>query len=163
MKKLYLIRHAKSSWEEAVEDKRRPLSERGIKDAQLVSSEIIQFLPKSFIVWCSPAKRTTETARIFLQKMFYSLDNIIFKDDLYTFDMNQLMKTIKSCDNVYDSIILFGHNSAITDFVNKFGDTFIENIPTSGFVSINFEIDSWMDLKKGKTKRIVFPKDLKNK
>lgn len=77
--------------------------------------------------------------------------------------MNQLMKTIKSCNNDHDSIILFGHNAAITDFVNKFGDVLIDNVPTSGFVSINFKIDSWLDLKKGKTKHIVFPKDLRNK
>ncbi|MNE34705.1 hypothetical protein D3C80_1284360 [compost metagenome] len=70
-------------------------------------------------------------------------------------------KEIKSCDNSFESVILFGHNAAITNFVNKFGDVFIDNVPTSGFVSLQFEADSWGKITKGKTKKIIFPKDLK--
>ncbi|MEY2869533.1 MAG: hypothetical protein RIR01_2030, partial [Bacteroidota bacterium] len=61
----------------------------------------------------------------------------------------------------FDSVILFGHNAAITNFVNKFGDVFIDNVPTSGFVSLQFDTDSWDSISKGKTKKIIMPKDLK--
>jgi hypothetical protein len=50
---------------------------------------------------------------------------------------------------------------AITNFVNKFGDVFIENVPTSGFVSLQFDADSWNAINKGKTHKTIFPKDLK--
>ena len=161
MKQLILVRHAKSSWKESVEDKARSLAERGIRDADLVSSKIVKYLPKTFVVLCSSAKRAVETAMIFVQNIAFPIESIVFKDELYTFDADELEEVIKTFNNDYDCVILFGHNAAITDFVNKFGDVFIENVPTSGVVSIEFDIDSWKDIKKGKTKRKLFPKDLK--
>lgn len=67
MKNLILIRHSKSSWETLSKDIDRPLSKRGINNAHLISSKIIDLLPKTFIVWSSVAKRTKETAMIFLK------------------------------------------------------------------------------------------------
>jgi phosphohistidine phosphatase len=161
MKNLILIRHAKSSWDTPVQDKDRHLSNRGVKDAHLVSSNILKHLPKTFIIWSSTAKRAAETATIFAQNMACPEESIVFKDDLYTFDEKQLEKIVKSCNNDYENMILFGHNGAITDFVNKFGDVFIENVPTSGLVSINFENDDWEIISNGKTQKVIFPRDLK--
>ncbi len=161
MKNLILIRHAKSSWDSPSTDKKRPLANRGVDDAHLVSSHIASFLPKKSIIWSSTAKRAKDTATIFLQNMTYPLESIIFKEELYTFDVSELTKIIKSCNNSYDCVIVFGHNEAITDFVNKFGDTFIDNVSTSGFVSIDFDTDSWENISEGHTKKVVFPRDLK--
>ncbi|MCX6171810.1 MAG: phosphoglycerate mutase family protein [Flavobacterium sp.] len=161
MKQLILVRHAKSSWEAPLRDFDRPLNSKGINDAHLVSSSIIGYLPKYFIVWSSPAKRASETAMIFAQNISISYDSIIFKDELYTFDEKKLEQIIKACSNDYNHLIVFGHNEAITNFVNKFGDIFIDNVSTSGFVDIIFENENWIDIRKGKTKKIIFPRDLK--
>ena len=161
MKNLILIRHAKSNWDSPTTDKKRPLSTRGIDDAHLVSSHITSFLPKKCIIWSSTAKRAMDTATIFLQNMTCPLESIIYKEELYTFDVNELANTIKNCNNSYDCVIVFGHNGAITDFVNKFGDAFIENVSTSGFVSMAFDTLSWQDISKGNTQKVVFPRDLK--
>ena len=161
MKNLILIRHAKSSWEAPLKDFDRPLMKRGILDAHDVSANISKFLPKTYIIWSSSAARASETALIFAQNISYPIESIIFKDDLYTFDDKQLENVIKSCDNSLESVILFGHNEAITNFVNKFGDVFIENVPTSGFVSLQFDSESWDNINKGKTHKTIFPKDLK--
>jgi phosphohistidine phosphatase len=161
MKNLILIRHAKSSWEAPLHDKDRPLTHQGMKDAHLVSSSINNFIPKTYIVWSSSAERASETALIFAQNISYPIESIVFKDELYTFDENKLEKVIKSCNNGIESVILFGHNEAITNFVNKFGDAFINNVPTAGFVSLQFDADNWENIKKGKTQKIIFPKDLK--
>ncbi len=161
MKNLILVRHAKSNWDMPMKDIDRPLDQRGCKDAHLVSSNIQKYIPKKFIVWSSSAKRASDTAVIFAQNILYPIENIVFKDDLYTFDENQLEDIVKSCTNTFDSVILFGHNAAITNFVNKFGDIFIDNVPTSGFVSLQFETDNWEEINKGKTKKIIIPKDLK--
>lgn len=160
MKNLILIRHAKSSWEAPLKDIDRPLERKGIYDAHLVAVNCIKSLPSTYMIWTSPAKRALETAIIFAQNILYPIDSIIIKEELYTFDENQLEKIIKSCSNVFESVILFGHNGAITNFVNKFGDIFIANVPTSGFVSIQFETDSWEKIKKGKIKKIIFPKKI---
>ncbi len=161
MKNLILIRHAKSSWDAPLIDKDRPLSKRGINDAHLVANNVNGYLPKTFMVWCSTAQRAKNTSYIFAQSLSIPIENIIFKDDLYTFEVKKLEKIIKSCDNKYDNLILFGHNEAITNFVNTFGDIAIDNVPTSGFVSLSFEEDNWNDIRKGKTEKMVFPSELK--
>ena len=161
MKNLILIRHAKSSWEAPLRDIDRPLEQRGIKDAHLVATNCVNYIPSTFVVWSSIAKRASETALIFAQNILYPIESIIFKEELYTFDENQLEKVIKSCSNIFENVILFGHNEAITNFVNKFGDVYIDNVPTAGFVSLEFETDNWEKIKKGKTKKIIFPKKLK--
>ena len=161
MKNLILVRHAKSSWEVPIHDKERALTCQGIKDAHLVSVEAKDSIPKTYIIWSSSAKRATDTALIFAQNISYPIESIVYKDDLYTFDEKNLEKVIKSCSNIFESVILFGHNAAITDFVNKFGDIFIENVPTSGFVSLKFDTDDWKKIKNGKIKKIIFPKDLR--
>lgn len=161
MKNLIIVRHAKSSWAAPLRDKDRVLTERGMQDAHLISSEISHFMPKTYLIWASPARRATDTALIFAQNLAYPIDCVVYKDDLYTFDEKKLEKVVKSCSNSFENIILFGHNEAITNFVNKFGDSFIKNIPTTGFVSLEFDTDDWKKIKKGKIKKIIFPKDLR--
>ena len=161
MKNLILIRHAKSSWDAPLKDIDRPLDNRGIKDAHLVASNSISFFPKTFLIYSSPAKRASETALIFAQTISYPLEDIIFKNQLYTFDENHLEDFIKNLNNINENVIIFGHNEAITNFVNKFGDVLIANVATSGFVALKFDTNNWNTLKKGKTTKIIFPKDLK--
>ena len=94
MKNLILIRHSKSSWETPLNDKDRHLSNRGVKDAHLVSSISLKYLPKNFVILSSTAKRAIETATIFAQNLLCPLESIIYKEKLYTFDENQLEQTI---------------------------------------------------------------------
>jgi len=162
MKNLIIVRHSKSSWELPLNDIDRPLSKRGIHNAHFISSKIQDLLPKSFVIWSSNAKRARETAMIFSQNLLINYENIIIKDELYTFDEKNLEEIIKKCENMYDNLILFGHNEAITKFVNKFGDLFINNVPTSGVVSMQFDIDDWSKLKKGKIIKSVFPSHYKH-
>jgi phosphohistidine phosphatase len=144
-----------------LQDIDRPLDRRGMKDAHLVSLSILDFIPKTYVIWSSIAKRASDTALIFAQNIRYPIECIDYKESLYTFDETQLEKIIKSCDNVFDSIILFGHNGAITNFVNKFGNVSIDNVPTSGFVALEFDTQCWEEINKGQTKKIIVPKDLK--
>lgn len=161
MKQLILVRHAKSSWDAPLRDFDRPLTNKGIQDAHLVSSNIERHMPKTFLLWSSAAKRASETALIFAQNISFPVESIIFKEDLYTFDERKLEQIIKSCSDEYDHLIVFGHNEAITNFANKFGNIFIDNVSTSGFVNIIFEQNSWNYIENGITKKVIFPRDLK--
>ncbi|MBM6499615.1 SixA phosphatase family protein [Flavobacterium macrobrachii] len=160
MKQLMLVRHAKSSWDAPLRDFDRPLTSKGIHDAHMVSSDLSKHIPKMYLLWSSPAKRATETAVIFAQNLSYPIENIDFKEELYTFDGKRLEEIIKSCPDDYDNLIVFGHNEAITNFVNKFGNIFVDNVPTSGFVKITFETNSWKNLSNGKTTKVIFPKEI---
>jgi phosphohistidine phosphatase len=161
MKTLILIRHAKSSWDAPLTDKDRPLNSRGIADAHLVAAEAAAHLPASYIVWSSTAQRAKNTAYIFAETLSIPIDTISFKDELYTFDEKKLEKIIKGCDNQFDNLILFGHNEAITNFVNIFGNRAVDNVPTSGFVSISFDETNWNNIRKGITNVLLFPRELK--
>ena len=162
MKNLILVRHAKSSWAVPVQDIDRSISSRGVKNAHLIALKSVDIVPKSYIVWCSNAKRTKETAFIFSQYLSIPIDVIQFSNELYTFDDKQLLQIIKKCKNEHDNLILFGHNEAITKFVNKFGDLYIENVPTAGLVHLQFDSNNWEHLSKGKTICTLFPSHFKN-
>lgn len=162
MKTLILVRHAKSSWEAPLRDFDRPLQTRGINDAHLVSGFVSPKLPPQFTICSSPARRAKDTAQIFAQNCSYPVESIVYIDELYTFDRFNLESEVKKLNNSYDNVMVFGHNEAITDFVNKFGDIFLENVSTCGLVSITFDENQWGDIRQGKTQKVVFPKDLKH-
>lgn len=160
MKSLILIRHAKSSWDFPVIDKERPLIEKGIKNIKKVAKKAGISLPEKKTIWSSTANRASQTAKLFCENTSIDQNNIIFKDSLYTFDGDTLENEIRKCENETENLILFGHNEAITNFVNKFGDKFILNVPTAGFVHLQFEQEHWQNISKGKTIKIIFPKEI---
>jgi phosphohistidine phosphatase len=160
MKSLILVRHAKSSWEFGFEDKKRPLAERGISDIKKIGKQVKNHLPEHLTIWSSMAVRASHTAKLFCENAGLEAGKILFKENLYTFDESQLEKEIKKCENSVQSLILFGHNEAITNFVNKFGDKYIENVPTAGFVYLQFEEDYWENINRGRIIKAVFPKDI---
>lgn len=160
MKNITLIRHAKSSWEFNSKDFDRDLVVKGLDNSIKCANEILKKINLNSIIWSSPALRAYKTAKIFTKSWSLDQDRIIIKPELYTFDSSQLEQIVKSCTNDTDNLILFGHNSAITDFVNKFGDILIDNVPTSGLVSINFETDNWNKISNGHTIKILFPRDI---
>lgn len=161
MKRLILIRHAKSSWEYNVIDHQRPLNKRGESDAILLSNHFKAKRMHPDKVLISDATRTRLTAECFVEALSINSKIIEFNHDLYDFSGNDLTKVIKSCDSSINTLMVFGHNHAITAFVNTFGSKYIENVPTCGIVILEFDIEFWGDLKKGHTLETIFPKDLK--
>ncbi len=162
MKRLILIRHGKSSWDQPLEDHERPLSNRGISNNNIVFEHLQKQLPERFLVWSSSAKRAHDTAKIFNEVNGIPQESTVVKSELYTFDYANLMKSIKKCESSVPNLILFGHNNAITDFVNTFGDKYIDNVPTSGVVMLDFDEEHWNTIDKGRVLITLFPKDLIN-
>ena len=161
MKNLILVRHAKSSWKHNVIDHERPLKKRGFNDADLISKKFKEININIDLVLSSDAMRAKTTANIFVTNLNID-DNIFYlKHDLYDFSGNDLVKVVKSCDNSINNLMIFGHNHAITDFVNTFGNIHIENVPTCGVTIISFKIESWKNLNKGTTIKTLFPRDFK--
>ena len=161
MKTLIIVRHAKSSWKHNVMDHDRPLKKRGFNDAEMMAKYTSNLYELPDKVITSTANRAKTTAGFF--KKHWSIpDNIFYENSaLYDFSGEELLKIIKSCEDTVDSLMVFGHNFAITDFVNIFGSTHIDNVPTCGFVELRFDINSWQNLKKGETVYTLFPKQLK--
>jgi len=163
MKKLILVRHAKSSWKHDVIDHERPLKSRGFNDAEIVSKHLKNSeLLNIDLVLSSDAMRAKTTAGIFVSNLEISQEIFNLNHDLYDFSGENLIKTIKQCDDNISNLMIFGHNHALTAFVNTFGSIYIDNVPTSGVVFIEFEINSWKNLTQGKTTKTLFPRNLKS-
>ena len=161
MKDIIFIRHAKSSWEFPVDDRQRPIKSRGVKDIKLVSIEFAQthFVPDA--IFCSPAKRAKQTAVNFLKHSNFPEMKVQFQEELYDFSGSLVENFVKSLSDVYQTVFIFGHNFALTELSNRYGSSFIDNLPTSGLVHIQFDISSWKLLKIGTTKTILVPKSLR--
>ena len=85
MKTLYIVRHAKSSWEyEGIEDIDRPLKRRGIKDAHLMSKFLSKEIDRPDVFVSSSANRALHTALIFCENFEYPLSNIKIKSKYYS-------------------------------------------------------------------------------
>ena len=147
MKKLHLIRHAKSSWEDSsLADIDRPLNSRGIRSCQAIAPEIIKAGCHFEHTYCSPAVRAQSTIeqisrRITQQDIHWQID-----ENLYTFSSQALMTWCHNLDNSISEVVLIGHNPAITDFCNDACDQYIDNIPTCSYVQLIFSQNTWKDL-----------------
>lgn len=161
MKKIVFVRHAKSSWDYNVRDIERPLKKRGIIDSGLVSNEFKTYRLVPDKVFSSPAKRAKNTCKIFIENLKIDDKNVHIVNELYDFSGANVVNFIKSLKDIYKNVMIFGHNNALTSMVNSYGNIYIDNLPTSGLVAIEFDIDNWNELKKGRTLITLFPRDLK--
>jgi phosphohistidine phosphatase len=162
MKTLYIVRHAKSSWEyDGIEDIDRPLKKRGIKDAHLMSTFLSNNIEKPDVFISSSANRALHTAVIFCENLKYPLSNLYIRKQLYSFSDGYLVKTVKALDDSFNSAIIFSHDHGINTFVNKFGNKPLAHVSTCGVIGIQFEDENWKDIKKGKTIMVEFPKNHK--
>jgi len=161
MKQLILMRHGKSSWDYEVSDRDRPLLQRGINDAHLVSKTFKGHAPKIDFIFASPANRALHTSMIFVRNL--DLDMAAFRVDksLYDFSGDGVQRFVEQLDNSLGTVAIFGHNYAFTSLANAWGDQYIENVPTAGLVHITFGVDDWSKISKGTTKQMIFPKELK--
>lgn len=160
MKTLYLVRHAKSSWEFDVIDHERPLNERGLRDAPRVAQRVAQTMPKPDLLLSSDAVRAKTTAAIFAKALEIPSQDIVLNHKLYDFEGRDLMAVIRDCDDSVDTLMVFGHNHAMTSVVNTYGDRHTDNVPTAGFTAIAFDVSHWKDIAQGKIIAYLTPKTL---
>lgn len=162
MKTLYIVRHAKSSWEyEGIKDIDRPLKKRGIEDSYLISKVLKKKIDTPDVFVSSSANRALHTAMIFSYTFNFPLAHLKISKSLYNFSDGYLIKTVKTLDNGFNSAIIFSHDHGISDFVNKYGSVPLDKVPTCGVVAIEFKTNHWKDIKNGKTLFTAFPKHYK--
>ncbi|MFM7430329.1 MAG: SixA phosphatase family protein [Flammeovirgaceae bacterium] len=169
MKNLYLIRHAKSSWDNPDRDDfDRPLNERGEKDAPRVGRRLKEKKLTPDIVVSSPAIRALETCKIICEALDFDKTKIIEHQSLYHASEEEILKVVRSLKDrkgdKEENVLLFGHNPGLTDFANRLLNEYIVNIPTSGIVAAQLNIDKWSQVEWscGKLLFFDFPKSNKN-
>ena len=166
MKHLYLLRHAKSSWDEpSLSDSERPLNGRGRRDAPRMGAALsVRLAPMTFHV--SPAERAQQTFSA-VQQHWAGLEaqHGVTAPALYTFDYREVLQWVAAQPDGTESLALVGHNPALTELINFFaGPGTLDNLPTAGWAELLIRIEKWSlvaDAKgEGELVYHLFPKSL---
>ena len=148
MKTWVMVRHAKSSWEFNLPDRERPLADRGIQDAILVSQELNKLNLHTDKVYSSPAKRTFDTAFLMVSELGLSTENIQIEEDLYDFMGEQILGFVRSLPDDLHTIMTFGHNNACTHIAQSIGNYTNAKVPTATAVIFHFDVSLWSDIQQ---------------
>ena len=163
MKNLFLLRHAKSSWDNtALVDFDRPLSKRGISNAILLSKYIQKNSISFDLVLSSPSERTQSTLDLVLN----SLDPIpttSLKESIYHASASSLSQLIKEQDDEINNLLIIGHNPGLHILTETLTNESIVKFPTCAFVKIT-NFNQWKDLDAGilNLELLITPKELKH-
>ena len=160
MKTLYLLRHAKSSWEDAsLADFERPLNDRGLRTAPFMG-ELMRdkgLVPQT--VLSSPAKRARKTANLAKSAAGFAAD-IDYDERIYEASPQTLRQVASELGDSVTSAMLVGHNPGMEGFIRYLTGR-IEPMPTGALAVINLDIDSWTELEEGsgRLEKVFRPKD----
>ncbi len=144
MKTLYLVRHAKSSWDQpGLRDIDRPLNARGLHDGPRMARLMADTIQPWQQIISSPAVRAYETARYFAAVQQIPDEAIIIASDIYEAWPDQLIRVIRSIADDTDCVALFGHNPTLTALINQCQGEGIANLPTCGLAVISSAVTHW--------------------
>lgn len=165
MKTLFIVRHAKSSWDNAeLSDFDRPLNDRGLKDAPRMGKRLKERRVTPDIMLSSPAERALTTCKKIASILNFPTEKIKTDKRLYHADEDQILNVLKGLKDLPNDkeevVMIFGHNPGLTDFANSLLNETIMNISTCGVVHATLNIESWKDLKFGcgRMEHFDFPK-----
>jgi phosphohistidine phosphatase len=166
-KRLYLLRHAKSSWKQPeLADHDRPLAGRGRRDAKAIARHLREHDIAPELVLCSTARRARET----LERIEPALGTpaVQHERQLYGASADGLLERLRSVPDAVASIMLIGHNPAIAQLALDLARPGRERrrleakFPTAAVATLVFPRASWRDLDRGGAELVGFvrPRDL---
>ncbi len=142
MKKLILMRHAKSSWDHpTLSDHQRPLNKRGRRDAPRMGAFLKGQGVEIDAILCSTAQRTRETLALFLEEFSFEREPQ-FLEQLYDADLRDYLDILSKLSDDLESAMLIGHNPTMSGALEFFTDSY-EPFPTTAIAYIEFDIESW--------------------
>lgn len=161
MKTLYLLRHAKSSWDDAtLSDFDRPLSGRGLRAAPFMGGLMLErgLIPAAMI--SSPAKRARQTAQLAAASLELEIE-IEFDDRVYDASAQRLVEIVSEVDDKYASVMLIGHNPGLEGCIRFFTGK-VEPMPTAALAVIELSIGSWADVSVecGNLQQLIRPRQV---
>ena len=162
MKRIILVRHAKSDWsEEQKSDHERGLNQRGKRDIPLMASILIQKYPIPELILSSDSNRTQATIDG-ITRLGYKYGRIEYTNALYLAPVKTFEQEISEVSDTVSTLLICAHNPGISDFLNHMcpANEF-EEFPTLGTALIVLGIDSWKDIftsNKNKLVRFDYPR-----
>jgi phosphohistidine phosphatase len=145
MKRLILLRHAKSSWDhDGLADHDRPLAKRGLRDAPHMGKRLAQHGIAPKLLLTSSAVRARTTAELVIEALGRPDVEIRIEPAIYLASPGQLLDAVASQDDDVGELILVGHNPGMTQLANMLLPEFpLPNLPTAGTVGVDCDCASW--------------------
>lgn len=164
MKTLFIIRHAKSDWENPLlSDFDRPLNKRGQKDAPFMGSILAKTHIHPDLVLSSPAVRARMTAIEIAKRIGYNTDLIVYNEAFYAADCDTIEVILKSIPSTQQTVFLVGHNPGLTEFSEYISGHSIVNIPTCGVVCMQLKENDWQSIGRDSALFVSFDYPKKSK
>ncbi|NPA37557.1 MAG: phosphoglycerate mutase [Chlorobi bacterium] len=165
MKRLILVRHAKTEHQNYDKDFTRKLTNRGMNDARLIAEQLKNknISPDYFI--CSTAVRAIQTTEIFADVFGYPKDKIEKQQFLYDgYTTTDFLHFISMLDNHYNTLLIVAHNPEIAMLASALSDESFYHFPTTATAVIDFETDMWerVEPRQGKVHMFLYPRIFKN-
>jgi len=160
-RKLFIIRHGKSSWEEeGLDDIDRPLAERGIRNAETMANRMKELGEIPELILTSPANRALNTALIMARIWGLDSASMQIQDALYMAYVPEIEEVVGEAPDSVRKLAIFGHNPSFTLYANKFLEESLDNLPTAGIVIVTLECENWNGIGRTMVKEIYvdYPK-----
>ena len=156
MKTLFLVRHAKSSWDDpALPDRDRPVNERGLRDVAMMGKRLAKRNVKPDVILSSPAVRALTTAEHLAKALGIKRKDIVVIDRLYAAPAEALLDVIQGLGNAPECVMLVAHNPGLTELTHDFSSE-ITDMPTCAIAEFRFAASSWADIGKAEPAHVVF-------
>ena len=147
MKNLFLIRHAHAEkFSESNRDIDRKLTSEGMKVASLLGKYLSDEGVVPDVVICSPAERAQMTAELVATQLGHSMNDIQVVDGLYAASVREFVEYLTSLSQKYQTVLVIGHNPAITYTADYLCETEINGMIPGSVVHISFAKKSWNEL-----------------
>lgn len=144
MKRVIIVRHAKSVPYGYDNDFNRDLTERGEADAEKISLKLQEMGLLPDLVVSSPATRTMHTAAIFCRTLKYNQSAVQQEEDLYDgLTTQEFVDFLRKLPEKMQTIYVFGHNPTVYYLVYNLVKYFNSDMPTCSTVVLDFQVDKW--------------------
>jgi len=160
-RRLYIIRHGKSSWDhKGLDDIDRPLAERGILNAAEMAKRLKARGMVPQLLLSSPASRALNTALIMLRNWGLAPGNLQIHDSLYDAFLKEIEQVVATAPPEVTELAIYGHNPSFTSYPNQFLKVPLDNLPTAGVVIVTLESKSWKGIGRKQVKEtyVDYPK-----
>ncbi|MBE2222826.1 MAG: histidine phosphatase family protein [Anaerolineae bacterium] len=144
MKTLLILRHAKSSWENAnLTDYERPLTSRGKQDAPRMGRLLLENDLTPDLIISSSAERALTTAELVALNSGYEQEITVTRQ-LYHGDPEDYLEIVREKGGPHGRVMVVGHNPGLEALVEELTSSY-QIMPTAALVQVNLPIDSWAD------------------
>ncbi|GAB2850800.1 histidine phosphatase family protein [Streptomyces deserti] len=156
LRRLVVLRHAKSAWPEGVADHERPLAPRGLRDAPAAGRALAETDCLPDLALCSTAVRARQTWEL-VAAQWGTPPPVRYDPRLYAADAADLLAVVHEVPAEVDTLLLIGHNPGLEDLVLELAgdglDDTLERVrtkfPTSAIAVLSWRGADWRDLAPG--------------